>query len=123
MTPSAIGTLLNLSPEELMRLTRALLPGVLRALAFTVAAGAVVTGQPLRGYSVIPTPQRVELGSADITFDRDWRADASSLPANHIALRTLRDGLKEFHGVELKPASSRVIRLAVQPGAVATGGN
>jgi hypothetical protein len=77
----------------------------------------------LRGYPVIPTPQRVTLGARDIAFDGGWRVDAGALPENHIAVRTLRGGLTEFHGVELPPASSRVIRLSIRPDAVATEGD
>ena len=103
-----------------MRITRLLLPSALAAIA---AAQPIATPLWLRGYSVIPTPQRVTLGSADVTMEGDWRADATPLPENHIALRSLRNDLMEFHGLELKPASSRVIRLAIRPGAVATGAN
>ncbi|MCC6539187.1 MAG: beta-N-acetylhexosaminidase [Bryobacterales bacterium] len=77
----------------------------------------------LRGYSVIPTPQRVTLGAGDIAIDTDWRLDAASLPASHIAVRTLRQDLRAFHGWELKPAASRVIRLSVRPDAVPVDGN
>ena len=95
----------------------------------SLAVIAVAAAQPLatplwlRGYSVIPTPQRVALAAGDVALEGNWRAEAVGLPDTHIALRSLRHDLKEFHGVELKPASSPVIRLAVRSGTVAAEGN
>ncbi len=78
----------------------------------------------LRGYSVIPTPQKVELQSSNIEFDDTWVYDASKIAKDHIALRSLLRDLKDFHLTELKPAGSqskKAIRLAVARGAVNTG--
>ena len=77
----------------------------------------------LRGYAVIPTPQKVQLSAENTIFDSAWTLDAASLPSSHIAIRTLLGGLQSFHQLTLAPrAGSRpTIRLAVQAGAVHTG--
>jgi hexosaminidase len=78
----------------------------------------------LRGYSVIPTPQKVELQGGEIVFDDTWFYDAGKIARNHIAIRSLLRDLKDFHLIDLKPASSqakKAIRLAVTKGAVNTG--
>ncbi|MGH9723240.1 MAG: glycoside hydrolase family 20 zincin-like fold domain-containing protein, partial [Bryobacteraceae bacterium] len=100
-----------------MRFSRCLL--LVGFTAAVAAAQPLATPLWLRGYSVIPAPQRVTLGAGDVIFDGDWRAEPGAVPATHIAVRTLRNDLKAFHGVELKPASSRVIRLSLQPGVAA----
>ena len=74
----------------------------------------------LRGYSVIPTPQKVELKERDIVFDDSWTYDASNIGENHIAVRTLLRDLRNFYSLELKAGSGdkKVIRLSVKSGAV-----
>lgn len=96
-----------------------------RPLPFLFLTAALAAAQPLatplwlRGYSVVPSPQRVTLSDTDLAFEGDWRADATGLAANHIAPRELAAALTEFHRIELKPASSQVIRLSVRAGTVA----
>jgi hypothetical protein len=93
-----------------------------------IALGAPAGAQPptelwLRGYSVIPTPQRVELAGGDVVVDATWRVDASKLGPRHIAVRSLLSDLKAFHALELEPgaAERNVIRLAITPATVKTG--
>ena len=97
-------------------------------LCLAIGATGQTTQQPtdlfLRGYSVIPTPQQVELQGGDVAFDESWGCDTGALAGNHPAIRSLLEGLKEFHAIELKPAVSQtknVIRLSVAKGAVKTG--
>lgn len=96
-----------------------------------VAATSAVAQPPtelfLRGYSVIPTPQKVELHSQEIEFNEAWVYDAGGLARNHIAVRSLLGDLQSFQQIELrataKPGSNQsvgVIRLAVSSGAVQT---
>ena len=75
-----------------------------------------------RGYSVIPAPHSVRLTGGDVEIDRRWEIDAAGIPDSHIALKTLRRDLREFHALELSGASASapVLRLAVRPGTVAT---
>ncbi|HPT27294.1 MAG TPA: glycoside hydrolase family 20 zincin-like fold domain-containing protein, partial [Bryobacteraceae bacterium] len=92
-------------------------------LALLLAASATAQPAPtdlfLRGYSVIPTPQKVALHSGDIRIDDSWSIDG---PASHIATRALAGDLASFHSLALKPApgpGQNVITLRVRQGAVA----
>ncbi len=82
-------------------------------------------GQPaptdlyLRGYSVIPSPQKVSLHDGDVRIDESWSIDG---PAGNIATRWLISDFASFHSLTLGGAASggqKVITLRVQPGAVA----
>ncbi len=78
----------------------------------------------LRGYSLIPAPQKVELQNRDIEFSDAWSYDASKVAKDHIAVRALLGDLQALQQIELRPAtnqSANVIRLAVNNGAVQTG--
>ncbi len=77
----------------------------------------------LRGYSVIPTPQRVQLRDAEIELDRSWTYRAEVKP-DHIAVRTLLSDLKVFHSLDLGVAgrkSRNVLVVSIVPGTVKTG--
>lgn len=92
------------------------------AMLMTAAAAAqpAPTDLFLRGYSVIPAPQKVVLESGSITIDATWSIDG---PANHIATRALSADLASFHSLALKPApgpGQNVITLRVRQGAVAS---
>lgn len=82
------------------------------------AAGPAPTELFLRGHAVIPSPQQVALKPGNVRLDASWSIDAPQ----HIATRTLVDGLTEFHGLELKAgmASQKAIVLRVRDGAVAS---
>jgi hypothetical protein len=93
---------------------------VLIGLAFlsSVAAQPLPTDLFLRGYTVIPTPQKVVLRQADVVVDDGWTADGP----DGMAMRSLLRDLGEFHSLRMKRASGAVrkaIRLEVRPGAVA----
>ncbi len=77
----------------------------------------------LRGYSVIPAPQKVLLAGGEIEFDRRWSLSAQ-VPPGHIAVRSLLKDLREFHSLDLKPAAAPVnnaITLSIARGTVKTG--
>ena len=84
-----------------------------------------LSGLALRGYAVVPSPQKVQLQAEDVEFDGGWGYDAGRLAGNHMAVRALRGDLKEFQRLELKPAAAggKAIRLAVAPGTVAAPGD
>src|SRR5262245_56934288 len=93
-----------------------------------VAVKPAASQQPtelfLRGYSVIPTPQKVELQDGDIEFDDSWVYDAGRIAKDHIAVRSLLRDLSEFHRIELRPASNQaknVIRLSAPKDAARAG--
>ncbi len=98
----------------------------MRAFAVVLSAAAVLAAQGptelwLRGYSVIPTPQRVECAAGEVILDESWRVDARGLSAGHIAVRSLAGDMVEFHRLALRTGSGpRVIRLRTKPGAVET---
>ncbi len=61
----------------------------------------------LRGYSVLPAPQKVLLHGNDVVLDESWTIDASGLSADHIALRALQQDLRDFHRMKIAPAAAR----------------
>ncbi len=95
---------------------------LLAFIAIAAAGSPLPTELHLRGYSVIPAPQKVSLAAEEIEFDSSWSYDASTLTGNHIAVRALVSDLQGFQRIQLKPAGPRsrnVIRLAVTAGTVA----
>lgn len=72
-----------------------------------------------RGYSVIPAPQEVQLLDGDIVLDGTWSIEAGRLPANHISVRTLAEGL----AMNQASGATKLIHLVVEPHSVITGGD
>ena len=71
-----------------------------------------------RGYSVIPAPQKVQLLDGDIALDGTWSIEAGRLPANHISVRTLAEGL----AMNQASGATKLIHLVVEPHSVIRGG-
>ncbi len=97
---------------------RHLTPCSLLLLSWVVAAEPAPTELFLRGHSVIPSPQRVDLKDGEVRLDASWSIDA----APHIATRTLVQGLSEFHGLDLPMGAAtgrNAIILRIRDGAVA----
>jgi hexosaminidase len=77
----------------------------------------------LRGYSVIPAPQKIKLGAGDVLFDDSWICEEGRLPANHVAWRSLGQDLKEFHSIPCKKTETgpgKKISLSIAEGTVKT---
>ncbi len=77
-----------------------------------------------RGYTTIPEPQKVTLESKDFRFGTGWRVKLdSSVPANDVAVETLRQVLQERFDVTLdaRGSSSGMISLRIAPGSVQIG--
>lgn len=72
----------------------------------------------LRGYTVIPEPQRVELKGGDFAIDRNWRIKAAA-PANAAAV-ILGEQLQERFGLRLG-GGGNAVELAVRQGSVSAG--
>ncbi|MBI4875741.1 MAG: beta-N-acetylhexosaminidase [Acidobacteria bacterium] len=85
-------------------------------------ADAQLTPLFLRGYSVIPTPQKVVFQGGEMRFDGAWRLEAGAL-AKHIAARTLVADLKSMHSLELGSGPGKPVRLAIVKDAVAVKGD
>jgi len=89
------------------------------AAVFTTqaAASGFVTELRERGYSLIPAPQKVELGQADVVIDRSWRVEPR-LEAGNISLRWLNEWAEKLHRVKFEGTGSGRIVLQVVPGTV-----
>ncbi|MSO23379.1 MAG: hypothetical protein EXQ58_09035 [Acidobacteria bacterium] len=84
-------------------------------------AAQLPTELRLRGYSVLPAPQKVVLQPQDLDFDASWTYRASPVGPTHIAIGSLLKDLQEFHALVLKPASAssrNVVRLTIADGTV-----
>ena len=57
--------------------------------AHPLLAGPSPTELYLRGYSLIPAPQRVQLRPQEVLFDATWACEVRQVSANHVAVRTL----------------------------------
>jgi len=81
-------------------------------------AQASVNELRLRGYSLIPAPQKVELSEQDILVDSSWGVRAVTEQAR-FARRWLLDWSGKLHGQRFGAAAQPAIVLKVVPGTVA----
>jgi hexosaminidase len=74
----------------------------------------------VRGYSVIPTPQKVELAQGDVQIDSVWVVDPGKAGPQSPAVKSLLKDALELHSLKLRTgaAPSKAIRLAVAAGTV-----
>ena len=97
------------------------------AAVLAVSAGAFLAAAPsrlyVRGYTVIPEPQKVELKGADFPFDDGWRLElGEAVRSNDVAAESLKEQLAERHGLSLAGrGKGKVVELAIRPGAVEIG--
>src|SRR4051812_46041076 len=72
-----------------------------------------------RGYSVIPEPRTVELGSRDVRISASWKLDLSGTDSRDPAVETLKESL----GTRLSETgpTQGSIRLLVKSGSVSIG--
>lgn len=75
------------------------------SVIWATAALAAPTELFLRGYTALPAPQRVQLGTGDVGIDESWIYEARNLGEKHPAVLSLLAGLKDFHAFALKPKS------------------
>ena len=72
---------------------------------------------------MIPAPQQVALhGAGEVVFDASWLI-ASSVAADHIALQSLTQDLRQFHQLQLSGGQSKTLTLAIKPGTVNVPGD
>ncbi len=72
----------------------------------------------LRGYSVIPTPQTVELETGEVVFGEEWAVAGET---GGLAATSLIDDIALFHKVRLQRGSGgTAVRLSVRAGTVVT---
>ncbi|MGH9325502.1 MAG: glycoside hydrolase family 20 zincin-like fold domain-containing protein [Terriglobia bacterium] len=90
------------------------------------ASGWARTVSPLfaRGYTVLPEPQKVTLGSSDFTFGSSWPLKLEGIPSNDVSVETLRQDLAGRFNVTLGQRSKTpggVLTLRIAPGSVQIG--
>ena len=69
--------------------------------------GMAQTVSPLyaRGYTVVPQPQRVSLGSREFTFSQEWQLKLdASVPPDDVAVATFRRDLGDRFNLTLGAA-------------------
>lgn len=83
----------------------------------------VVTELRTRGFAVLPTPRRVQLGPGSVCLDDAWRLETADVAAGDMAVHTLVAALRDEHGLAFREYAEkpRTIRLAIRPGTVETG--
>jgi hypothetical protein len=97
------------------------------AVVLAVSAGAVLAAAPsplyVRGYTVIPEPQKLELKGSDFPFDDGWRLEpGEGVRSNDVATESLKAQLAERHGLNLAGRlKGKVVELVIHPGAVEIG--
>ncbi len=78
-----------------------------------------------RGYTVLPTPQKVELGAKDVELSRKWRLQIDKTAQGDIAVDELSALLAEryhFRFGNSKNSAGPVVRLAIAPDSTAVTG-
>ncbi len=96
------------------------------AVGWFVFSGNAQTVSPLfaRGYTVIPEPQEVSLGTEDFTFDKGWRLYLDkSVNRNDVAVEALRSGFADRFNMTLGESDipNGVISLHIEPNSVQIG--
>jgi hexosaminidase len=91
---------------------------------FSVGQAQDVSRLFARGYSVIPAPQRVVLGTNDVSVNQSWILKVDkSVPPDDVAVATLRSDFDGRFHVRLRQSgqSSGVISLRIVPGSIQIG--
>ena len=105
------------------------------ALAFSILAGwpgltydGTATALWLRGYAILPAPQKVALSGGDFPFGSDWQLQLGpGIAPSDQPVTTLQSGLRKTHGWDLttarggNPREEKILRLELRPGAAAAG--
>ena len=79
----------------------------------------VVTPLRAAGYTVLPTPQQVELRGADVRLNEEWRIERIDIAGDDIAAAALIQGVRDTAGIELAAdGGSHPIQLSVRAGAL-----
>ena len=86
--------------------------------------GAISSPLFSRGYTVIPAPQKVHLGTNDLEFTRAWRLELGpGIKTDDVAVQSLKEQLQERFELTLggSGTAAGVVHLAVAPNAVTVG--
>lgn len=77
----------------------------------------VMTPLRARGFSLIPAPQQVELGTNNVVVDGSWFVEAK-VPKGDIAVKRLLQGAADLHALTFSTKGTKKIVLEVKAGAV-----
>ncbi|HVN80169.1 MAG TPA: beta-N-acetylhexosaminidase, partial [Terriglobia bacterium] len=96
------------------------------AIAFLFPGGASASAtSPLyvRGYTVIPEPQKVQLKGSDFEFDNGWRLDlGDGVKEDDAAIGSLKDQLAERYHLSLATRGrGKAVGVVIHPGVVEIG--
>ena len=83
----------------------------------TASEEGFTTALRASGYSIIPAPRRVSLDGDRVIVDGTWRVE-NQVSQDHNAVRTLRAGAEELHGLTFSGTGKGKITLRLQPGAI-----
>ena len=90
----------------------------------TGVRAATVSPLYARGYTVLPAPQKVELGEHDFRFTQNWRLElGTGVPHDDISVESLTGELQSRYQVRLSrlqrnSSSAGTLRLAVLPNSI-----
>src|SRR5690349_6102254 len=96
-------------------------------LAFVFACltpGYADTVSPLyaRGYTVMPQPQVVKLGSSDFVFSTVWKLELQGVAPSDIAVQALKEELDRRFRLKLSDSGrAGTLRLILAPRSAAVG--
>jgi len=94
-----------------------LLTGIWTAPGILGQDAPFLTPLRARGFSLIPSPQRVDLGERNIIIDGSW-AVVTDTGEDDIAFKRLTEGSAELHGLLFARKGKKKILLSVMPGTV-----
>lgn len=98
-----------------------------RAIIFALvpagASASVASPLYVRGYTVMPEPQKVELKSGDLQFDSTWHIETGrDIHADDVAVESLKEQLAQRNQVSLAThGQGKAVELVIRPGAVEVG--
>lgn len=92
-------------------------------IAASFPGGAAAATSPLaaRGYSVLPSPQQVELEGRDLPFGPAWQLESDGIPASDISIQTLKEELSRRHRLPAPGGAGILVSLRIAPGSVRPG--
>ncbi len=92
-------------------------------LLAATADGAAASTLYVRGYTLVPEPQKAALKGTDFQFDNTWRLGlGQGVKANDIAPEILREQLNERYGASVTlGGGDKVIELVMRPDSVQIG--
>src|SRR5680860_314334 len=98
------------------------LPGIHDALAQNKGNSSdppFVTELRARGFSILPSPQEVELGKENVTVDGSWALSVNNTVSNDdMAVTRLHQGIHDLHNLSLSTSGDKKIMLSVEPAIV-----